>query len=79
MSEPAARINNFWFVKCAEEDWFKKDLNFDNAITNQFLNDYDNACKGDYDNWVNHPKNCLALIILLSLMITAPSCRGLFL
>ncbi|MDA9229141.1 DUF924 domain-containing protein [Rhodobacteraceae bacterium] len=65
MSQPAERINNFWFVKCAEEDWFKKDLNFDNAITNQFLNDYDNACKGNYDNWVNHPKNCLALIILL--------------
>ena len=65
MSQPAARINNFWFVKCAEEDWFKKDLNFYNAITNQFLNDYDNACKGNYDNWVNHPKNCLALIILL--------------
>ena len=26
MSNRAKEINEFWFVKCTEGDWFKKDL-----------------------------------------------------
>ena len=61
----AEEINRFWFIKCCEEDWFKKDLKFDEEITSSFLTDYGKACEGTYDHWREHSKNCLALIVLL--------------
>ena len=65
MPDRAEAINEFWFVQCNEEDWFKKDLEFDKEIKNKFLTDHKKACAGDYNYWINHPKDCLALIVLL--------------
>ena len=36
MHTRAEEINKFWFIKCSEEDWFKKDLKFDEEITSSF-------------------------------------------
>ena len=44
MHTRAEEINKFWFIKCSEEDWFKKDLKFDEEITSSFLTDYEKAC-----------------------------------
>ena len=63
MHTRAEEINRFWFINCNEEDWFKKDLKFDEEIKDSFLTDYEKACDGTYDDWREHSKNCLALII----------------
>ena len=65
MHTRAKDINKFWFINCNEEDWFKKDLKFDEEIISLFQTDYKKACDGHYAYWIEHPKNCLALIILL--------------
>ena len=65
MHNRAEKINKFWFIKCSEEDWFKKDLKFDEEIKDSFLTDYEKACDGAYDDWRENSKNCLALIVLL--------------
>ena len=65
MHTRAEEINRFWFINCNEEDWFKKDLKFDEEIKDSFLTDYEKACEGTYDHWREHSKNCLALIVLL--------------
>ena len=65
MSNRAKEINEFWFVKCTEGDWFKKDLEFDSDITVKFLTDYKKGALGVYDSWLKKKKKCLALIILL--------------
>ena len=65
MHKRAEKIYNFWFIECGEEDWFKKDPKFDAKISDYFIEDYVKACEGTYNQWREHPKNCLALIILL--------------
>ena len=58
-------ILNFWFNEATSEQWFTKDLNFDNQIKVKFLKAVSLAIAGKLDDWANDPRSCLALIILL--------------
>ena len=65
MNQRANNIIDFWFVKTPPEKRFKKDEAFDLDIRNNFMEDYNLAKSGEYEDWLNTPKECLALIILL--------------
>ena len=58
-------ILDFWFNKTPHEKRFKRDKLFDKEITQKFSNDYELAKSNEYDNWLDAPKKCLALIIIL--------------
>ncbi len=58
---PAARVeleelSRFWFQQSDETDQF---------IRTHFEKDLQRALAGGYDSWKNHPRSCLAWIILL--------------
>ena len=65
MNRRASNIIDFWFVKTPPEKRFKKDEAFDLEIRDNFIEDYHFAKSGEYEDWLNTPKECLALIILL--------------
>ena len=65
MNPRAHKIIDFWFNKTSPEKRFKRDDSFDNEIKLNFLEDYNLAKSNEYDDWLNKPKECLALIILL--------------
>ena len=65
MNSRANTIIEFWFVKTPAEKRFKREDDFDLEIRNNFMEDYNLARSGEYDDWLNKPKECLALIILL--------------
>jgi len=58
-------ILDFWFNQTSHEKRFKKDESFDQEIRHKFLKDYELAKSNEYDNWLDDPKECLALIIIL--------------
>tara|TARA_Y100001970_G_scaffold58930_1_gene74974 strand:+ start:8174 stop:8734 length:561 start_codon:yes stop_codon:yes gene_type:complete len=64
MNPRAYSILDFWFVKTSPDKRFKKDEALDLEIKNNFIDDYNFAKSGDYEDWLNTPKECLALIIL---------------
>ena len=67
----AAEILDFWFGKSSGEYgqlrkiWFQKKATFDAQIRALFLADYEQAAAAEWVSWKAHPKNCLALILLL--------------
>ncbi len=65
MNPRAYSILEFWFVKTSPDKRFKKSEAFDLEIKNNFKEDHNLAKSGDYEDWLNTPKECLALIILL--------------
>ena len=65
MNPRAYKIIDFWFNKTPPEKRFKRDDSFDDEIKINFLEDYNLAKSNEYDDWLNNPKECLALIILL--------------
>jgi uncharacterized protein (DUF924 family) len=65
MRDTQSEILKFWFEETEPEQWFQKNSDFDAAIRNRFDNDYAMAMDGIYDGWMDTPKGCLALIILL--------------
>lgn len=72
--DKAEQILTFWFGDPQDPAgpygqqrlcWFKKDPDFDDRIRQHFLTDYERAAAGDYDPWRQHPRACVALVILL--------------
>jgi uncharacterized protein (DUF924 family) len=68
----AKEILNFWFGIPTEPGygkprnvWFSKDGEFDREIRSRFLQDYEQAAQGSFDDWKNSAETCLALILLL--------------
>ena len=59
------RVLDFWFNKSTPEQWFSKDLGFDESIRLQFSDTLDCAINGDFDMWMDSARSCLALIIVL--------------
>ena len=51
MNSRAQEILDFWFVKTPAEKRFKKDLEFDQLIKDNFLKDYELASTNEYDDW----------------------------
>jgi uncharacterized protein (DUF924 family) len=63
----ADEILEFWFGSEPSEFrevWFKKDGQFDREIRGRFLEDYERAVNGEYDDWEKTARGSLALILI---------------
>ena len=58
-------IFNFWFVECAQEQWFKKDSQFDELLEVRFGDTVEQVFAGDLDSWSDSDTGSLALILVL--------------
>ncbi len=56
-------VLDFWFKE--PKKWFNGGKEFDQTITEKFLEIYEIAIKGDLDTWIKKAESCLALIIIL--------------
>ena len=65
MKKKAQRILDFWFKEALPEEHFRQKDSFDKKIKQNFFKDYIAAISNEYDEWIDTPKTCLALIILL--------------
>lgn len=68
----ARKILDFWFGQPEQasygkprQAWFIKKPEFDREMRTRFINDYEQAAAGNFDDWKNSPQSCLALILLL--------------
>ena len=55
---------DFWFDRDGKA-WFEKNPAFDEEIRSRFLPLYESAAEGGLAAWLDQPRNCLALLILL--------------
>lgn len=60
----AAEIVDFW-RDAGPEAWFRKDAEFDAGFHDRFRELHFAAARRELDDWVDHPENALALMILL--------------
>ena len=65
MNERAKAILHFWFNETSMDERFSYNEEFDQKIKEKFFLDYQKAINNEYDEWQNHAKECLALIIML--------------
>jgi len=74
MSAIATDILNFWFDNPTAPEseygqlrrvWFRKHPDFDQQVRDRFLTAYEAARQGHYDDWVQHPRPAVALVVLL--------------
>jgi uncharacterized protein (DUF924 family) len=65
IAQPAQDLLNFWFSEENRPNWFAKSVAFDEELRRRFDRDVDAARLGAFDDWVEHPRSCLALILLL--------------
>ena len=65
INERAKAILNFCFVETTEDQWFKKDVKFDNRLKELFMSDYKKATNNEYDEWQDNADECVALVLLL--------------
>ena len=59
-----AEVLDFWFQR-ERKDWFAKDERFDAEIRSRFLPLYERAAAGGLADWLQGPRSCLALVIVL--------------
>ena len=64
MNLRAQAVLDFWVIETPSEKRFKKDVEFDQLIKDNFLKDYELASSNEYDEWQDTPMGALALIIL---------------
>jgi len=77
MTEPGAvgsasvAVLDFWFGApddpghaLARKAWFGKDPAFDAEIRRRFCGIYDRALAGEFDDWRDHHRTCLALVLV---------------
>ena len=57
-------ILDFWFGQ-DRKAWFQKNPAFDEQIRSRFLGLFDQALRGELNDWRREPVGCLALVILL--------------
>ncbi|MBW4642985.1 MAG: DUF924 domain-containing protein [Goleter apudmare HA4340-LM2] len=68
----AKDILDFWFGSPdtpgygkPQTFWFNRQPGFDEELRSRFLKDYQKAAEGFLDDWIDSPRTCLALILLL--------------
>lgn len=62
----AEQVLSFWFGSGARDPrWFRKDAAFDEEIRARFLPLYEEAARGRLAAWLEAPRACLALAIVL--------------
>jgi uncharacterized protein (DUF924 family) len=60
-----SKVIDFWFSELKEEDWFKKNPDLDQIISDRFLDAYHQATKGELFEWRKSIEGRLAEIIVL--------------
>jgi len=65
MNERAKAVLHFWFKESSMDERFSYNEEFDEKIKEKFFLDYQKAINSEYDEWQNHAKECLALVIML--------------
>lgn len=65
MSSDIDRVLTFWFETLEPKDWFLKSDQVDSDIRSGFLGLYEQAFRGELDDWATSSEGVLALIILL--------------
>lgn len=58
-------VIKFWFKECTPEDWFKKNIDFDNTIKKRFSGIYKRAAASELVSWRKTPLSTLAEVIVL--------------
>ena len=58
-------VLTFWFEDSGPADWFKKDDDFDRLISTRFGGLVQRAGDGKQDHWMDTPRSCLALVLVL--------------
>ena len=58
-------VLRFWFEENGREQWFGKEPAFDEQIRRRFAEAAHQARDGKLERWVEAPRTCLALIILI--------------
>jgi len=58
-------VLTFWFDEAGPEKWFNKDDAFDEEIRERFSELVHTARDGKLESWVETPRGCLALIVLI--------------
>ena len=58
-------ILEFWFSDEARKLWFKSTSAFDDLCRQRFLGVWEQACRGELDQWMETADGCLALVIIL--------------
>lgn len=61
----AQRVLSFWFTETNPENWFKKDLHFDEQVKALFLGTYNEAVAGSTASWRKTAQGRLAEVIVL--------------
>ncbi|UTV99054.1 DUF924 domain-containing protein [Marinomonas rhizomae] len=59
------RVLDFWFNDIEPNQWFEKNIDFDNTIKNRFGELHQQAVQGELSAWRHSPKSALAEIIIL--------------
>ncbi len=65
MDVSADEVLAFWFDESGPEQWFEQDDGFDETIRARFGEACHAARDGKLESWVETPRGCLALIILI--------------
>ena len=70
MKSLAPQVLKFWFGQGADygkvhKRWFEKDRAFDIEVTSRFGPLHDAMLEGKHREWLDHPRDCLARIIVL--------------
>ena len=58
-------VLSFWFEQTKEEQWFKKDDEFDRQLTVKFAELHEEIISDKRNVWMNDANGCLALILVL--------------
>jgi len=58
-------VLQFWFEECTPQQWFMKDLAFDEVIKTRFAATHAAAAAGELENWRDTPAGRLAEVIVL--------------
>jgi uncharacterized protein (DUF924 family) len=59
----ASDVLSFWF-ELDRERWFEKNDALDDEVRRRFLALHEEACRGGLEHWKQHPRGCLALVII---------------
>lgn len=58
-------VLDFWFVENGRDQWFGKEEAFDEEISRRFAEVAHRARDGKLERWVEAPRSCLALILMI--------------
>jgi uncharacterized protein (DUF924 family) len=65
MAETIDEVLAFWFAEGRNKAWFVKDEAFDTQVRSLLAGHSDQAAAGEYDDWKDSGRGCVALVILL--------------